>query len=89
MDSTISTRIAHSEAWMQQAVCVGQGDLFFSDHMRTVVRKAKLICSTCPVRQQCLDYALKGDELGVWGGLTANERRKLKRVTKTKLGLSK
>jgi len=89
MDSTIITRVAHSEAWIQQAACIGHGDLFFADHMRTVVRKAKLVCSACLVKQQCLDYALNGDELGVWGGLTANERRKLKRKRKAQLGLGK
>ena len=36
--------------------------------------EAKAICATCPVREECLEYALEtrpGD--GVWGGLTSIE----------------
>jgi WhiB family redox-sensing transcriptional regulator len=42
---------------------------------------AKLICAKCPVRRECLDYALAEPEplMGVWGGLTAHERRQPRR----------
>lgn len=89
MESTMDTRVIRKEAWMQQAACVGRGDLFFADHMRTIVRQAKRICSACAVKHECLAYALEGDEIGVWGGMTANERRKLKRATKKQLDLAK
>ena len=40
------------------------------------VTAAKAICSGCPVRAQCLDYALgSGQRWGIWGGLTTPERR--------------
>ena len=43
------------------------------------VRVAKQLCSTCPVRGECLDYARDaGEKLGVWGGLTERQRRKLR-----------
>lgn len=43
------------------------------------VRFAKGICSTCPVKQDCLTYALIGkEETGIWGGLTAKERQDLR-----------
>ncbi len=89
MKSTVSTAVARNEVWMRQAACVGRGDLFFSDHMRTVVNKAKRICSECAVKQECLAYALEGGEVGVWGEMTTNERRKLQRATKKQLGLAK
>ena len=89
MDNTKGTRIARKQAWMQHAACVGRGELFFSDHMRTVVRQAQKICAVCTVRQECLIYALEGDEIGVWGGKTTNERRKLKRAAKKQLDLAK
>jgi WhiB family redox-sensing transcriptional regulator len=34
----------------------------------------------CPVRAECLAYALEHDErFGIWGGLSERERRRLKR----------
>ena len=42
--------------------------------------KCKLICRDCPVRATCLDWALaSGQEAGIWGGLTEDERRRLRR----------
>jgi WhiB family redox-sensing transcriptional regulator len=42
--------------------------------------KAKMICSRCPVRLDCLAEALDaGAEFGVWGGMTERERRVLQR----------
>ena len=39
---------------------------------------AKRICADCPVRQECLDYAMRVHEpFGIWGGLTEAERRQL------------
>ena len=41
-------------------------------------RVAKKFCGECPVRQQCLEYALKvNEQYGVWGGLTSKERQAL------------
>jgi hypothetical protein len=43
------------------------------------VQAAKLFCATCPVRQDCLDYAMDNvEEFGIWGGLTERERRNLR-----------
>lgn len=41
--------------------------------------EAKQICSTCPVVAECLDFALRTrEDHGIWGGLNATERRRLK-----------
>ena len=41
---------------------------------------AKKTCLGCPVRHECLQYALDHDErFGIWGGLSERERRRLKR----------
>lgn len=41
-------------------------------------RAAKFICASCPVRQDCLSYALRTSEPhGIWGGLNELERRQL------------
>lgn len=42
--------------------------------------RAKLICSGCDVRAECLADALDNEiEFGVWGGMTERERRALLR----------
>jgi WhiB family transcriptional regulator, redox-sensing transcriptional regulator len=42
---------------------------------------AKQVCARCDVREQCLEFALStNQDAGVWGGLTEDERRTLKRA---------
>jgi WhiB family transcriptional regulator, redox-sensing transcriptional regulator len=42
--------------------------------------KAKRVCEDCPVRVQCLEYALQsGQSFGVWGGASEEERRLMRR----------
>jgi WhiB family redox-sensing transcriptional regulator len=57
-------------------------DLFFPErdgNANDDVREARAVCSTCPVRVECLDHALDNDErLGVWGGTSRLERRHLR-----------
>ncbi len=39
---------------------------------------AKKLCAECPIRVECLAYAVEADEpYGVWGGLTTRERKRL------------
>lgn len=41
--------------------------------------RARRICAACPVRDECLDVALdRGEDFGMWGGLTPAERRALR-----------
>jgi hypothetical protein len=40
---------------------------------------ARRICADCPVRQQCLEFALShGIVHGIWGGLAERDRRALR-----------
>jgi WhiB family redox-sensing transcriptional regulator len=59
--------------------CAAQAvdDLFFSDDR---VDEAKAMCLRCPVRQVCLDHALRHENFGVWGGTTPAERDKIRGV---------
>lgn len=40
-------------------------------------RIAKAICAMCPVRVECLTWAVRNDEWGVWGGTTRSEREQM------------
>lgn len=43
-------------------------------------KQAKAICRRCPVRDECLAYAMEAPvDHGVWGGLTERERRRYRR----------
>ncbi|PRX45914.1 transcription factor WhiB [Prauserella shujinwangii] len=42
--------------------------------------EAKSVCARCPVRAECLDYAIdEGLDFGIFGGTTERERRELLR----------
>jgi WhiB family redox-sensing transcriptional regulator len=75
----------HRPDWRDNAACRdADPDLFFpADDIRSAraqVKTAKLICRGCPVRTTCLSWALgSGQEHGIWGGLTEDERRWLRR----------
>lgn len=64
--------------WAAQAACARSSpDLFFPNRGGSV-RQAKAVCKTCPVRTECLDYALRWHIAhGVWGGLSYRQRRRL------------
>ena len=44
------------------------------------IEDAKKVCQSCAVKDQCLDWALDaGQDHGVWGGMSEDERRAMKR----------
>jgi WhiB family redox-sensing transcriptional regulator len=71
--------------WRHKAACREEDpELFFPVGMTgpalLQAAEAKKVCRRCPVRTQCLDWALKtGQDAGVWGGMTEDERRDLSR----------
>ena len=62
--------------WAVDAACADADPaVFFPDHGRPATQ-AKQMCAGCPVRAECLDFALESHErFGIWGGLTDKERR--------------
>ncbi len=39
------------------------------------LKKARFICRRCPVREECLVFAVRTEQrVGVWGGMTVQER---------------
>ncbi|MFH8669683.1 WhiB family transcriptional regulator [Streptomyces anulatus] len=73
------------ENWRLHAACREEDpDLFFpigsTGPAVVQTEEAKAVCRTCPVRAACLEWALENkQDSGVWGGLSENERRSLKR----------
>lgn len=72
--------------WHRKALCSEVApDLFFPEKNASAVetRFAKSLCAKCPVRVQCLEYALDANEVfGIWGGTTPQERFLLRRLSK-------
>lgn len=61
-----------------RAKCRGMEDALFPE--ASDQKRARLLCSGCPVRYECLAEALDNRiEWGVWGGMTERERRLLLR----------
>jgi WhiB family transcriptional regulator, redox-sensing transcriptional regulator len=51
------------------------------------IAAAKKICSECPLKLDCLEYALRTHEIGIWGGTTESQRellRKNQRISVTR-----
>ena len=73
--------------WRHRAACLTQDpELFFpignSGPAIAQVEQAKRVCNRCAVQDICLKWALDtGQDAGVWGGLSEEERRSLKRRT--------
>lgn len=72
-------------AWTRDALCAEVGvDLFFADGVGDQTsRLAKQVCAKCPVKTECLEWALSfdawDDKDGVFGGTVPTERRALRR----------
>jgi WhiB family redox-sensing transcriptional regulator len=70
--------LAESYSWMKSRACKGIDPHMFYSDLRSEQAKAQLICRDCPVRAECLQYALEHREHGVWGGTTERERRRIR-----------
>jgi WhiB family redox-sensing transcriptional regulator len=74
----------NSFEWMEQALCLDEDpELFFplgnTGLALLQIEEAKSVCRKCDVRDVCLQWALEaGQDFGVWGGLSEDERRALK-----------
>jgi WhiB family redox-sensing transcriptional regulator len=67
--------------WRDLAACRDEDpELFFpigtAGPARDQIKRARAVCRRCPVVDECLLWALTaGQAEGIWGGLTAEERR--------------
>ena len=68
------------DSWRREAACRDLDTDVFFPLTDEEAGPAKAVCATCPVREECLEFALATRQNdGVWGGLTETERRRLRR----------
>jgi WhiB family redox-sensing transcriptional regulator len=94
LGDTASKLFVQREPWMVESLCKDKGHLFFSaadyDEGGNAksepgrpqrIEEAKAICHECPVKWECLEWAIRTDlEHGIAGEMTRNERRKYVRA---------
>jgi len=72
-------------SWRTNAICRDTDpELFFpvgtTGQALLQIAKAKGVCCQCPVKVECLDFAMETNQYtGIWGGLSEDERRNLRR----------
>ena len=77
--------------WVHRARCKDEDpELFFpvgtTGPAALQIERARTICMQCEVRTECLEWAMiTGQDAGVWGGLSEEERRSLRRARRREL----
>jgi len=85
--------IEYASNWRAESACLNTDpDVFFPVAVGTaagkLVTRALRICDGCPVKQQCLDYAMRsGEKDGIWGGTTPEERIRARRASHRRLSV--
>jgi len=75
--------------WQRFAACRGACVAPVWDHLsrgKAAQARARAICAGCPVRGECLDFAMRlagddGELAGIWAGLNERDRAQLRRQT--------
>jgi len=82
MSISVDLYLDSVEPWHEEAACASYpAEMFFPQtDAPSAGAAAKLICAACSVREDCLSFALDtAQSEGVWGGMDAGERRRLRR----------
>lgn len=71
-------------AWMRDGSCLDEPSGVFFPRRGESTEPARAICGGCPVREECLQYALETPAFGyamggIWGGTSERERRRLRK----------
>ena len=58
------------------------GDLWFPEKNEDTreMRMAKQLCLSCTHKTECLEWAVKNEMFGIWGGKSAVERKNIRRM---------
>ena len=64
----------------EQTPCTNFPDAFFPEKgaIGPEFAWAKSMCQRCPVQRDCAEYGIKWETTGIWGGLSPQERLKLR-----------
>jgi hypothetical protein len=67
-------------AWQRKASCRGTDSAAWFPSRGDVTTAAKALCAGCPVRPECIAYALDDPRLiGIWGGTSVRDRQRMRR----------
>lgn len=73
----MTTQLTNLVNWKEYASCKGFNTSWFypEQNDRTNLYKVRMICESCPVKQNCLDHAIETQETqGIWGGMGHRSR---------------
>jgi len=69
-------------AWQREAACRGlsveESRAIFFPTKGESIDQARTICEHCAVRDECLAFAVTNRCIGVWGGTSERQRRRLR-----------
>lgn len=73
-----------------EAKCAEQDpELFFPEYESVnfyqILNYARNVCQGCPYQLECLTFAVENNELGVWGGTSELERRRMRSLGRVAL----
>jgi WhiB family redox-sensing transcriptional regulator len=76
---TFLEELVRRPVWQRYGACRGESIEMFVPSVGGNFTKARDLCRSCPVRQECMDFATADEDVvGMWGGTTAPERRQMR-----------
>lgn len=79
MTTQLEARPLSPGAWVEKGSCYGSWDERFLSTAHYPAAEIVTLCEGCPVRTECLAWALVHGERWVWGGLSEHQRKQLLR----------
>jgi WhiB family redox-sensing transcriptional regulator len=83
MAATVQSEL-HDQSWREAAACEGKPFRWFFPEVESPVsmnvRHARQVCASCPVKAECLAFALNTGGPGIYAGTTRRMRRALPEV---------
>lgn len=66
-------------SWRPLGACHDLDPAIFFPGRGEPIAAAVAVCSACPVKDQCLEWALHHENSGIWGGASEQERRRMRK----------